>query len=783
MVTALKAIANKPGEARQKAGTLRDLLGDYTWTACAEEAVQAFGWSLQKGSMPAIAPEDVAPTPSPRVSDAALPIPSSNSPLQIPVKRWKTGIGLAESQLLRAEEALVPFDPARQPELDSLNTWLEDTNWPQAVRLITGAGGLGKTRLAIELCNQRMTSGWHAGFLDTGLNAGELTIGWQTLQNLNQPLLIVIDYAETRQTDLLSMIKAMLQHPGNHPVRLLLLARDGGEWWDNLPSKDIDCEPLLNGYATSGPFRLPPLHVAEEDRRRAYQKALKAFANILGVTAPDFVPELAGDHFERPLYLQMAALLALYGERPLTAEGLTKALLNHERRYWRRLLTDFAWAEPERPAQLLLALTTLAGGFSTSKDAWIYWTKASGNSFSTADFTSMFHALIPLYPGKQGLQAVRPDLLGEALVAQALLRPEAANVLDAVLDKSAVQPIRRNALTVIARLSSQRLDLHETLSESLASHFSHCCQDIVSVITETNGQLPLLAETAFTRLSPAVKSQVAGLLSPMLREESVQLAELSCLVTEYLAEKGRQKQLKKSNIENRATYAGALINHSVSLSRTGRDKQTLSCALEAFKHFRDLIRINRQRFEPDYARSLNNYANSLSDAGQNEPALEHARQALDIYQRLAQRNPDRYDENLFSITCFAHFLSWLCGHCDNEVDLTSLSTVPTTIPEHRRSLLLIYAAFVQACRAANQSSRTEAFKQVTSIWSGLSLADKVQAQEYWLCAAAWCAVFAPETELDWEVNFHQYANERHGNLPHWMQEIARRLMFQWPAIK
>jgi hypothetical protein len=180
---------------------------------------------------------------------------------------------------------------------------------------------------------------------------------------------------------------------------------------------------------------------------------------------------------------------------------------------------------------------------------------------------------------------------------------------------------------------------------------------------------------------------------------------------------------------------------------------------------------------------LGNYASYLSDAGKNESALEHARQALEIYQRLALNNPDRYVGDLFRLACSTHFISWLCRYTDNKVDLTNLSTIPTTIPEHRRLLLLLYAAFVQACWAADQASRTKAFKQVTSIWGVLSLANKTQAQAYWLCATAWCAAFAPDVVagLDWEANFRQFANERHGNLPQWMHEIARRLMFQWPA--
>ena len=401
-VNALKAVAHKPAEARQKAGTLRGLLGEYTWPACAEQMVKYFNWPLQKGSI------SISPLPQTgQTSSEVAPATETNvatyeSPLQIPQKFWKVGIGIADSQLLRAEEAIVPFDPARQPELDTLNTWLDDPKWPQSVRLITGAGGSGKTRLALELCQQRLDAGWYAGFLDVALDVKDMTASWQKLRNFKQPLLIVIDYTETRQVVLLALIKAMLQSPAEQPVRFLLLARDGGEWWDNLPSKDPQCESLLNGYATSGPFQLPALHASLPDRHQAYQQALHAYAQAFGVASPDMIPELVGEHFDRPLYVQMAALLALHGEQPTSANGLTKALLNHERRYWRRLLTNFGWAEPEVHAQLLLALTTLAGGFETSRVAQSYWAKVNDN-LKSANFNALFQALVPLYPGKQGL--------------------------------------------------------------------------------------------------------------------------------------------------------------------------------------------------------------------------------------------------------------------------------------------------------------------------------------------------------------------------------------------
>jgi glycosyltransferase involved in cell wall biosynthesis len=1011
-IARLKEIANNPGKARQQASILRNMLGENTWAACAEQAAHAFVWNLKKGSMPAITPESISQTPG-NIAPAPAPPGGEHKPLQIPAGQWRAGAGMADSQLLRAEEALLPFDAARQPDVDSLNAWLDDPNWPQAVRLITGAGGQGKTRLALEICQQRLSSGWDAGFLDSDLEANRMNASWQALRTLKQPLLIVIDYAETRQTAFLALLKAALQNPVNQPLRILLLARDAGEWWDNLPGRDRHCEALLSGYATTGPFRLPALYTAEPDRREAYNKALHAFAQALGASAPAIVPDLLGEHFERPLYIQMAALLALHGERPTTAQGLTKALLNHERRYWLGLLAQFHWLEPDRRAEQLLALTTLAGGFATPRTAEPYWEQAKGNVLSRADFNSLFRALATLYPGTQGLQALRPDLLGEALVAQALLRPETDTILDAVLANTATQLIRRNALTVLARLSDQRPDLQEMLVESFVRNFGHCCQEIFAVGTETTSRLPVLAEAAFERLSPSSKSQAAGLLAQLLIEESVQLARLNCKVSEYLAEKYREKFKKRpGNPDRMIEYAHASVTYGMNLQRIGRYQQACDVSLtavelyrhltvknpgrfepdyatslsnyashlsgvgqnqealdndrhaleirrrlaeknpgrfepdyatslnnyashlsdvgqkeEALLHARQALEIrkrlaeknpdrfepsyaislsnyanhlndvgqneealdygrraleirkrlaeknpdrfepdyatslsnyashlndvgqneealdygrraleirkrlaeknpdrfepdyatslsnhashlsnvgqkeeallhaqqaleirkrlaekNLDRFEPDYAMSLNNYASHLSDVGQNEEALDHSRQALEIRKRLAEKNPRRFADDVFSSTCLTHFLAWLC-HRDESVDRPDLDTMITLIPSHQRPLMLLFAAFVEACRATERAARSDAFQRVLSHWGDLSIANKTRGEPYWLCAAAWYATFEPAhlVESHWADSWREFAKQRNGRLPQWMLEVAQRLEFQWPA--
>ncbi|MGZ5053892.1 MAG: tetratricopeptide repeat protein [Methylobacter sp.] len=649
----IKNIASNPEKARSRAAKLRNMFGDYTWTSCVENVVKHFAWDIQKGS-----PKTIAAEPSPITTEQAQSSITIDSPLHMPVKYWTPGCGMAESQLLRADEALVPFDAACQPFLDQLDAWLDEPQRPQAIRLITGAGGLGKTRVAIEICGQRLKTGWHCGFLGKSYAASDMAAVWRQLSDINQPLLLVVDYSETRQAALLALIKAMIRNSVVHPVRVLLLARNGGEWWDNLPGKDPECEMLLGGYATSGPFELPALYADEANRTDAYRQALQAYANAIGTDVPDAKPDLAGEHFSKPLYLQMAALLALYGERPATAEGLTRALLNHERRYWADALADSGFNKPENLAQQLLALATLSGGFATAKQAKTYWDEAGDYLLNPSEFTALFEALVPLYPGNQGLQTVQPDLLGEALVAQTLFQAQGEKLLDAVL---AIQALQHHALTVIARLSLHRPDLHNILTAALGRNFCNCCHEIVNVAVETPSDLPALAQTTFSGLSDAVKSQAAGLLKPLLVNESVELAHLICEIRLFEKDKSEKKLAKKPNdMTAKNDHAGNLLNLSVALYRTGHNDQAVGFAKEALDIHQRLAQKNPDRFDPDYARSLSNYSNRLSNLGQDDKAVGFAKQALEIFQRLAQKKPDRFDPDYATLLSnYASHLSYV----------------------------------------------------------------------------------------------------------------------------
>jgi hypothetical protein len=187
------------------------------------------------------------------------------------------------------------------------------------------------------------------------------------------------------------------------------------------------------------------------------------------------------------------------------------------------------------------------------------------------------------------------------------------------------------------------------------------------------------------------------------------------------------------------------------------------------------------RYELDYAISLSNHAAHLADAGQNEEALVQVREALEIRQRLAPKNPVRIAEGLLINLCVRDFLAWLCDQ-DKAAVQSNLDQTMALIPSHRRAPTRLYLAFVEACGATDQVTRSGSFRRVLSNWHDLSTEQKAEREADWLCAAAWIARFEPRdfVEPRWEANWRQYSKRRNGRVPQWMLEVARRLGFQWP---
>ncbi len=348
--------------------------------------------------------------------------------LAIPQNRYRDGI--SPGALLRGDYGVVPFH-GREDELQGLRDWAETSDtW--GVRLYTGPGGIGKTRLAVEFCKQQQDQRWLAGFLDHR-HPSPPPNGISRLFGHRRDLLIVLDYAETCRDLLHEVMRGMLDRP-NSRTRLLLLARGAGDWWDEILSAGDGVGELLRGKATQR-AALSALALDVKDRRRSFHIAAEAFAKALGKLVPNTEPaDYEASYFDRVLLLHMTALAAVDGVEVKGEDGILDVMLDRERRFWRNLAATRELPKTlTRGIERAMATITLGGGADDVREAVNIVRRLE---FFHEQRSDVLHAIVELlhdsYPGDKWIEPLQPDLLGEHLV-EAALDTDADELLTLVL--------------------------------------------------------------------------------------------------------------------------------------------------------------------------------------------------------------------------------------------------------------------------------------------------------------------------------------------------------------
>ena len=204
-------------------------------------------------------------------------------------------------QLIRARHAIVPFQEG--PEIQQLRTWA--TRMPEeaarhegdgdiAVVVVTGAGGTGKTRMAVQLCEEFSGKGWYTGFLPstTEITDEELS----ALAEVTTELLIVVDYAEEARRGLVARVVRALR-ARQSPTRIVLTARGTDQWWDSFRSRmeqdgiDLSRTLKISNFGQA--------HQEAEPRLFAdlYERAVEKFSECMHLNCPSngVVPDDLGE--------------------------------------------------------------------------------------------------------------------------------------------------------------------------------------------------------------------------------------------------------------------------------------------------------------------------------------------------------------------------------------------------------------------------------------------------------------------------------------------------------
>ncbi|WP_375773508.1 tetratricopeptide repeat protein [Archangium gephyra] len=555
------------------------------------------------------------------------------------------------STLLNARYEVVPFhEQGREEILAELDRWC-DEGPPVAVRLLHAEGGVGKTRLAIEWSRRRSARGWATGFL-----AKDVPEDWfERLWARGQPVLVVIDYAESR-SELRAALQRMLRYSQQEGtgtlrrMRLLLLARNSGDWWQSLRQSDAALDLWLG---ETPPQELLPLAMETAERERIFHEAAERFAGQRGrpyEQMPVPIP-LSDARFVRVLYLHMAALASVEG-LAFEANTLMEVVLDHEERFWdtRVRQSDVALSFQRSLARQVVAAATLRGGLvdaSTATRVMKRLLEREPNS-QEEELQRLLHRIYQ-HTGREAspyLPSLEPDLLGEGMVLRvASPRTEedrlGADWIERVLPADEEARVVVIGLEVLGRASSARPEvvrpwLERLLAGPLRSRARLALEAAKAVSLRTASSM--LGDVLADRLEVDGDAALAEELNTVgVPNSSVSLGRVSEWTTRTLLRAPPSPELERTT-DRRARL---IFNQGNQLYQRGRYRDALALLNDSIERYRVLVR-HTPAMRPRFANCFEIQGLVLKNLGRHDEALSATREALGIYRELDKRRPSAF---------------------------------------------------------------------------------------------------------------------------------------------
>jgi hypothetical protein len=715
--TAIHAIGDHLIETKANAVQLaQNLRNDhgFTWTKCAADAVAAMQTHLQISLTrePVVSPNVATPPPEDAAAPNAVP-----AWLRVPQpRRSQTELGASPSALLVARDRVVRFDAVRDPLL--LNEWLQHLHDPArkqiTVRLVSGAGGTGKTRSALELLDRAQqaepsqTQAWTPLWMPAEVGPAQLTQWREFLQTQTAPCLLVVDYAEGRQGAVLQWLQVAYELASDalsvNPklqLHLLCLARTAA-WWHELP-RSSDCTQdvanLLTGPANLGAMSMPEWPADVQARTATFQAALQDYAAAQGMNTPSnaWQPQLDQAPYERPLYIHLAALAALAGERPAHAQALLGAQLKREFEHLCRAEKSLGNTPPRYAdwANVMAWLALAQGAQGADLEGALVALKNESAGLGKAIQRA---CEVESETGASCLAALEPDLLAEAVIVEQVAGRQGAVILDlafthgseggaqfvaAVFEVVVRLGLRSDLgdfvvaesqprwvvqmLAALARAWRQQGQLMVAFAHARGHNFGQWLLPSWQLLSP-QAQRDTAAQLTLPRYSSVLLGLAVSVTEANLRAavtdpaRASALNNLSCRLSDQntVIANARSLSIARQSVylyrrlakKSPSTYlpdlAGTLSNLAERLSKRHESSsraEALRLANEALLIFRKLAANQRPEFRPNIARTLQNLANVLSRQGGDSAlsaALIAVTESVAIYRALEADSPSKY---------------------------------------------------------------------------------------------------------------------------------------------
>jgi tetratricopeptide (TPR) repeat protein len=548
----------------------------------------------------------------------------------------------SETAWLSAYRADVVPLVGREDAKGDLRAWLNG-DAPVSVRVLVGAGGRGKTRLALEMARDISEEGWLAGFA-TAENFDRFrrqngVEDWRW----DKAVLVIIDYAASRADQLRAWVRELVDtsFDGRPKLRLLLLERQANRaigWHATVfgPGDDAKSRAANALLDPEEPIELPALDDLEF-RRQVFGTLLKRASRTLEAPAKGGDSEfdrLLADHkwAGDPLYLMMAGLAAaksgVKGALSLSRADLALTMGRNELDRIGRIAAargvDEKHRFPGAFARHMAAITTLLQGLTVVEAREIAASEID-ELRSAAPLDGTINALTDALPGSDASGSVAPilpDVVGEGAIL-AWFGPTGG------LATSGVDVARRIMAVARASVGRASATLVRIAQDFAEAGYAEPIQWLESLAGGPKTDLGALMEIA----NALPDNTVA------LREVA---ADLHQRIAGIIRGAGGAEQGARSSDQVQPILASALNNLGKCLSRLGRREDALAAAQEAANINRRLAAARPDAFLSDLAGSLNNLGNCLSYLGRREDALDAAQEAADINRRLADARPDAF---------------------------------------------------------------------------------------------------------------------------------------------
>lgn len=506
----------------------------------------------------------------------------------------------------------------RDKELSALNGFLSDAR-RILVRVLIGAPGRGKTRLALELCEQARAGGWDSGFVTHSELArffrqeNRANWGWQ------RPTLVVVDYAAQQAPGIAAWMDCLAErvNTGGPPLRILMVDRHAVQkvgWFGQIFYRgdfgDSARQALLS---PPDPVRLKPLH-KEQDRLALIECFRRRIAPACGLlTARERIAlnERLGAHESArdPLYVMMATLAGSHlGDSRAFAFDRNELAVDLARREAARIreLAQARHLDPELTVHLA-ACVTLAQGMELAQfTAFAESEKKALGRPNGGDIAVLADVLAELLPKADGIAPIVPDLIGEAFVLEVLSKSDLSTV---------ARCFRSHGIQVVQALV-------------------RCSQDFSPERYE-----PVVWLETIERLIADQPEELKSFYGCM--PGGVTLQPMGLRVAQRLLDLCRaQPNLRAEE------WAAALSRVAVASVGIGQAGSTLQAAREVVDAYRSLAAREPGRFEPDLAAALANLSIALHGTGDLEQADRASREAIGMFRALIEREPGFFEPGL-----------------------------------------------------------------------------------------------------------------------------------------